>query len=195
MKVFGVYCYNCKNFVYSRARHDFNPCDCWELNKHFAFAIDGGQSDYFKLTSGDKSLFKFLHIDIDQNEDELISDWSSQENKYGKIYIEDINPYLIKHIGAVSKKDLKDGRDYNGICRHAKVAKWSEKDNCFYYIRKKFDKIFLDRINHPEDDDGFDLFIPVKLVEDERSYLKEGFEKIDSTYFTKYPKENLSEKE
>ena len=195
MKVFGVYCYNCKNFIYSRARHDFNPCNCWDENKNMALAIDGGQSDYFKLTSGEKALFKFLHIKIEESEDELILDWSSQENKLGRIYIEDINPYLIKHIGAVSKSELKDGKDYHGVCRHAKVAKWSKKDNCFYYIRKKFDKIFLDKINHPEDDDGYDLFIPINLIEDQRSSLGEGFGDIDSTYFTKYPKENNCEKE
>mgnify|MGYP000273969653 CR=1 FL=1 len=193
MKVFGVYCYNCRMFVYSRARHDFNPCNCWSKNKSMAFAIDGGQSDYFKLTSGEKSLYSFLKIDIDQSEEELIEDWSMEKNQYGSIYIESINHYLVKHIGAVSKSDLKDGQDYNGICRHAKVAKWSQKDNCFYYIRKKFDKIFLDRINHPEDDDGYDLFIPIKLVKDERISLNEDFHCVDSTYFKKYPKEDDNE--
>ena len=58
-----------------------------------------------------------------------------------------------------------------------------------------FNKIFLDKINHPEDDDGFDLFIPINLIEDQRSSLGEGFGNIDSTYFTKYPKENNCEKE
>ena len=69
-----------------------------------------------------------------------------------------------------------------------KIAKWSKKDNCFFYIRNKFGKLFLERINHPEDDDGFDLFIPFRKIEDIRK--EDGFEfsDINSEYFLKYKK-------
>jgi len=173
MKVFGIYCYNCKNFIFSRARHDFNACECREKDKEKSVAIDGGQSDYFKLTSGSKAQLKFLKIDINQTEEELIEDWRFQKNNYGKIYIENINEYIVKFIGAISKSDLKDGQTYVGSCRNSKTARWSEKDNCFYYVRKKFDKFFMEKINHPEDDDGFDLFIPYFTMDEQEALLKE----------------------
>ena len=66
--------------------------------------------------------------------------------------------------GMVKKSDLKNGSSYIGICRNSSVAKWSSKDDCFYYIRNKFGNFFIERINHPEDDDGYDLFIPIKEV-------------------------------
>ena len=34
MIVSGVYCYDCKCFVYSRARHDMNCCLCYSENKN-----------------------------------------------------------------------------------------------------------------------------------------------------------------
>jgi len=64
----------------------------------------------------------------------------------------------------IQKRDLKDLYYYIGVCRHSNVAKWSEKDNCFYYLRHKFGEIFSERINHPEDDDGHDLFLPYEEI-------------------------------
>lgn len=188
MNVFGVYCYHCENFVFSRARHDFNACNCWSKNKEFGVSIDGGQSDYFKLSSGKKSFIKFLNIDIEQTEEMLVSDWATQENKFGIIKIprDKINGHIIDNIGAIRRHDLIDGMDYLGICRNAKTAKWSEKEGCFFYIRKKFDSIFLERINHPEDDDGFDLFIPFAKVGDIRSILEDRFKNLGSQDFPKY---------
>ena len=37
---------------------------------------------------------------------------------------------------------------------------------CFVYLRYKFGDYFTEEINHPEDDNGFDLFYPEKLKED-----------------------------
>lgn len=64
----------------------------------------------------------------------------------------------------IPKKDLKDNYFYIGVCRNANVAKWSLKNNCFYYIRNKWNNFFLEKINHPEDDDGFDLFLPYEEI-------------------------------
>ena len=47
------------------------------------------------------------------------------------IYIENINKTLIDYIGAIKKKDLIDNEDYIGVCRNAKVAKWSKKRTVF----------------------------------------------------------------
>ena len=65
----------------------------------------------------------------------------------------------------IAKKDLKHLYYYKGVCRNAYVAQWDEKTNKFYYIRYKFGGHALEEIRHPEDDDGFDLFIPLKEID------------------------------
>lgn len=71
-------------------------------------------------------------------------------------------PILIKN-GAIPKKDLIIGREYIGSCRNSDKAKWiGEK---FEYQRQKFNFTFTEEINHFEDDDGYDLFVPLKLIE------------------------------
>lgn len=189
MKVFGVYCYKCRHFVYSRARHDYRACKCWEEKKYSGVAIDGGQSDYFKVSQGSDAIIRFLKIDISESEKDLIKDWRENINNLGMIYIENINETLIDYIGAIKKKDLIDNEDYIGVCRNAKVAKWNKKENCFYYIRNKFGKLFIEKIKHPEDDDGFDLFIPFRKIIDVRKEESFEFSDINSEYFLKYPKE------
>ena len=82
-------------------------------------------------------------------------------------------------------KELVSGRWYFGYCRNARIALWNaieegdrrgfenaspismgtENGGKFWYIRRKFTAIFAESICHPENDDGFDLFWPVKEVE------------------------------
>ena len=64
----------------------------------------------------------------------------------------------------IVKKDLKDLRYYLGVCRNSHIAIWSKEENSFYYTRYKLGKFFTESIKHPEDDDGFDLFIPYELL-------------------------------
>ena len=66
----------------------------------------------------------------------------------------------------IDKASLEDGGYYLGVCRNSYIAKWIEKDNCFYYLRTKFGNTFMEKINHPEDDDGWDLFIPYEKLPD-----------------------------
>lgn len=65
----------------------------------------------------------------------------------------------------IEKKELIDGRWYIGQCRNSSLALWDSKLNCFFYIRDKLGGKLLEKINHPEDDDGFDLFYPLKRLE------------------------------
>jgi calcineurin-like phosphoesterase family protein len=67
----------------------------------------------------------------------------------------------------IKKEDLIVGSFYNGTCRNARLAMWN--GNNFIHIRHKFGMIFLENILCPNDDDGFDVFIPHKeySVEDE----------------------------
>jgi hypothetical protein len=64
----------------------------------------------------------------------------------------------------VPKSELKDGHYYWGTCRNAYQAIWNSEKNCFYYWRTKFGTAFVESINHPEDDNGFDLFLPIEEV-------------------------------
>lgn len=70
--------------------------------------------------------------------------------------------------GMLSKGELKDGRYYWGICRNARVAMWSEKEQRFLYCRKD-GRWKVEEIKHPADDglltgifDGMalDIFCP-----------------------------------
>lgn len=60
----------------------------------------------------------------------------------------------------IAKKDLKHGHLYRGTCRNAEEAMWDAERNCFVYERHKFGDVYEDTCNHPEDDDGYDLFVP-----------------------------------
>jgi len=66
--------------------------------------------------------------------------------------------------GLIRKSDLKHGAYYLGTCRNANIAIWDAKKNVFYYLRSKFGAIFEESINHPEDDNSFDVFLPMEEI-------------------------------
>jgi hypothetical protein len=72
-----------------------------------------------------------------------------------------IVPILIK-CGAIPKKDLVIGSMYIGSCRNTNNAVWN--GDKFIYERYKFGMKYFDNINHFEDDNGFDLFVPIKKI-------------------------------
>lgn len=84
-----------------------------------------------------------------------------EEKEYKEFYI----PRLIA-AGAIPKKDLVDGQCYVGEYRNAKIGKWNAKENVFEHWRYKFG-FRLDTCNHFEDDDGFALFVPIRLATQE----------------------------
>ena len=61
----------------------------------------------------------------------------------------------------IRKENLIDGATYEGVCRNADEAIWDEIENSFVYDRYKFGMTYDDFINHIEDDDGYDVFIPI----------------------------------
>lgn len=63
-------------------------------------------------------------------------------------------------LGAIPKKDLVVGRTYVGSCRNSEEAVWNGEK--FIYKRTKFGITYDEKINHFEDDDGYDVFIPIK---------------------------------
>jgi hypothetical protein len=65
--------------------------------------------------------------------------------------------------GIIPKKNLVKGKYYYGKCRNAKVALWNGYE--FVYMRDFWGRSFFpEEINHLEDDNGLDVFIPLKEV-------------------------------
>lgn len=79
------------------------------------------------------------------------------EKEWKEFYV----PKLIE-AGAIPKKDLIHGQIYIGQHRNTRVARWNQETNKFDHMRYKFGWI-EDDCNHFEDDDGFALFVPIKL--------------------------------
>lgn len=77
--------------------------------------------------------------------------------KYQNVII----PALIR-CGAIPKSMLEVGVTYKGYCRNADKAIWL--GDKFEYDRYKWGDTFKEKINHFEDDNGYDLFVPYAIV-------------------------------
>lgn len=59
----------------------------------------------------------------------------------------------------IPKSELKHGAYYSGECRNAGIARWNGEKQVFVYWRGSMaGDWYTEEINHPEDDDGCDLF-------------------------------------
>lgn len=77
---------------------------------------------------------------------------------------EDYENIIIPNIircGGIPKEELIVGERYIGSCRNAREAVWNGKR--FTYMRTKFRTTYLEDINHFQDDDGYDVFVPIKM--------------------------------
>lgn len=77
-------------------------------------------------------------------------------------YSDVIIPNLIR-CGAIQKDKLIVGKTYIGNCRNASEAVWN--GDFFIYKRTKFGNTYDESINHFQDDDGYDVFVPIKMKE------------------------------
>lgn len=68
-------------------------------------------------------------------------------------------------LNPIPKKDLVDEGYYFGVCRNASIARWNADEQKFTYFRIKFGNGFTEDINHYEDDNGFDLFVPYYRID------------------------------
>lgn len=82
-------------------------------------------------------------------------------NHYIKIFA-NINGVPVEKVKAIPKSELVKGEIYQGECRNSEDARWNGKK--FVYKRCKFGDVFDEEINHFEDDDGYDVFIPMKII-------------------------------
>lgn len=74
---------------------------------------------------------------------------------------EKFHEWVKEHIIPINKSELETGKEYSGECRNANKAVWDGKK--FTYMRHKFGTEYPEHINHYEDDDGYDVFIPIKM--------------------------------
>lgn len=80
---------------------------------------------------------------------------------------EDYENIIIPNIircGGIPKDKLIVGKTYIGDCRNASEAVWNGEK--FTYMRTKFGNTYEEDINHFQDDDGYDLFVPIKIKEE-----------------------------
>lgn len=103
------------------------------------------------------------------SEDELFSnlcqyacDILSYE-EYHSMGLDGFHNWVKEHVIPIPKSELVVGQTYNGVCRNASKAVWKE-NGTFEYIRYKFGSAFPEEINHYEDDDGYDVFVPIKII-------------------------------
>lgn len=75
----AIKCPECKDVIFSRARHDFHSCSCKVVS------IDGG-FDYTRIlfSPGIKSP-KIFEIEVEQTREELYLDWNLSKDKFGII--------------------------------------------------------------------------------------------------------------
>jgi len=71
------------------------------------------------------------------------------------------NQRLIE-LGAIPKDKLEDGKWYYGEYRNSNFGKWNDKTQKFDHYRWSFG-LQTDDCNHFQDDDGFALFVPLRL--------------------------------
>lgn len=79
-----------------------------------------------------------------------------------RVYEEVIVENLIR-CGAIPKDKLEVGATYEGKCRNFKEALWNGTE--FFGTRYKFGEWHIDHVNHFQDDNGYDLFVPIKKID------------------------------
>jgi hypothetical protein len=93
----------------------------------------------------------------------------SWEKKYKLNFSKEIVFDELAHaygLGMLPKTVLDDGQFYWGVCRNARVARWSAAEQRFFHRRKKGSHWFTESIPHPSDAVAHeDLFIPWLQVE------------------------------
>jgi len=68
----------------------------------------------------------------------------------------------VECVRVIPKSELVEGNTYKGKCRNAEEAVWM--GDKFEYDRYKFGSVFKETINHFEDDDGYDVFVPMEVI-------------------------------
>lgn len=129
------------------------------LNRHIEVLVDSTLYVYF--------CYNIMKEEIRKN---IIEYWKTRSpfkslDDIGDIPTlseDDYKKYIIPNIircGGIPKKDLIVGETYIGSCRNSEEAVWNGAE--FVYKRYKFGFTYDDSVNHFEDDNGYDLFVPI----------------------------------
>lgn len=71
---------------------------------------------------------------------------------------------LARKLGMIGKSMLVDGGCYSGYTPAGRVAHWDAKEEKFIIRVFRNGSSRFERICHPEDSNGLDVFCPVKLL-------------------------------
>ena len=104
MKVRGVECQECGDFVFSRVRHDMRYCSCKSS------AADGGQEPQGYIRTLGPCVTKTREVP-DATRSELFEDWNTGADKYGLIPPSSECPH-----DAADTIELSDGFAGCGAC-------------------------------------------------------------------------------
>lgn len=63
--------------------------------------------------------------------------------------------------GMIPLDRMQDGMMYAGHCRNADTAVWHAATKDFVIMRTEWGQTFPEHIPHPQNDEGFDVFVPV----------------------------------
>ena len=90
----------------------------------------------------------------------VINNLSYEEyNNFGSP--DNFHKWVETHYKIIPKSELIINKKYNGNCRNASEAIWNGEK--FIYKRHKFGTNYIEEINHYEDDDGYDVFVPIRF--------------------------------
>ena len=104
------------------------------------------------------------------------------ELNYNRRIFANINKLDIEDVHPIPKDELVIGLTYKGNCRNSDIAVWDGK--VFWYDRHKFGSTFRESINHYENDDGYDVFVPFEIDDGFVVLLQESVNKLsDKEYF------------
>ena len=102
----------------------------------------------------------------------VIPNFNEKVVKEAKEYMAFIQQKMIE-LGAIPKDKLIVGHTYLGDCRNAHEAIWKDNGR-FEYMRTKFGCTYPEEINHFQDDNGYDVFTPIRdITDEERDAIEE----------------------
>ena len=78
---------------------------------------------------------------------------------------DNFHKWVEMHYKIIPKSELIINKKYNGNCRNASEAVWNGEK--FIYKRHKFGTDYIEEINHYEDDDEYDVFVPIEEINNE----------------------------
>lgn len=81
----------------------------------------------------------------------------------GETYRKYVIPNFVR-CGAIPSSELIVGKKYYGHCRNADAAVWL--GDKFEYERTKFGSSYREHINNFDNDNGYDLFVPIRLSDE-----------------------------